>query len=248
MAIVVDFIRRLAPWVYGSCALVALWYLRVVILARRERHYAVFTLEREAALNRVYGAWMAAIGLILVMGIVYLLSTVVSDAMQPLVQDGNPTPTPTSAALIGVATITPTLPLPETTPTATATKRPRPTPRPQPTPEIQETPTPSVVRPHCPDPRAAITAPGINAQVSGMVPILGTAAHEKFQFYKLEYGAGANPTVWSYFDGGDRSVENGQLGTLNAGALPPGTYSIRIVVVDASGNFPQPCQTTVVIR
>jgi hypothetical protein len=248
MAIVVDFIRRLAPWVYGACALAALWYLRVVILARRERRYAVFTLEREAALNRVYGAWMGAIALVLVMGIVYLLSTVVSDAVQPLVQEGQPTPTPTGFALIGAPSITPTLPLPDTTPTSTPTKRPRPTARPQPTPAPQETPTPAVVRPRCPDPRSVITAPGINAQVSGMVPILGAATHENFQFYKLEYGAGTDPSVWSYFDGGDRPVAGGQLGTLNAGALAPGAYSIRIVVVDSSGNFPSPCQTTIVIR
>jgi len=51
-----------------------------------------------------------------------------------------------------------------------------------------------------------------------------------------------------YFDGGDRPVKGAQLGTLNAGALAPGTYSVRIVVVDASGNFPPPCQTTIVIR
>jgi len=248
MAIVVDFIRRLSPWVYGACALVALWYLRVVILARRERHYAVFRLEREAALNRVYGAWTAAISLILVMGGVYLLSTVVSDAVQPLVQDDRSTPTSTETVLIGAPTITPTLPVPDTTPTATATKRPKPTARPQPTPAPQETSTPTPARPRCADPRAVITSPGINAQVSGMVPIIGTATHEKFQFYKLEYGAGANPSVWSYFDGGDRPVTGGQLGTLNASALPPGTYSIRIVVVDVSGNFPAPCQTTVVIR
>mgnify|MGYP001152457994 CR=1 FL=1 len=34
MAIVIDFVRRLAPWIYGACALMALWYLRVVFLAR----------------------------------------------------------------------------------------------------------------------------------------------------------------------------------------------------------------------
>jgi len=248
MAIVIDFVRRLAPWVYGACALMALWYLRVVILARRERRYAVFKLERETALNRVYSAWLAAIVIIMVMGVTYVLSTTVSDAVQPLINEGQPTPTPTGAALIGAADITPTLPLPETTPTSTATRRPRPTARPQPTPLPQNTPTPGAVRPRCPDPRAVITSPGINAQVSGMVPIIGTAEHENFKFYKLESGVGADPGVWSYFDGGDRPVKGAQLGTLNAGALAPGTYSVRIVVVDASGNFPPPCQTTIVIR
>ena len=59
---------------------------------------------------------------------------------------------------------------------------------------------------------------------------------------------GATPNSWSYFDGGERPVQGGQLGTLNAGALAPGTYSVRIVVVDTSGNFPEPCQTTILIR
>ena len=81
-----------------------------------------------------------------------------------------------------------------------------------------------------------------------MVPILGTAVHGDFQFYKLEYGAGADPSSWSYFDGGEVPVQGGKLGTLNAAALPPGTYAVHIVVVDTSGNFPTPCQTVVTIR
>lgn len=248
MAIIVDFVRQYAPWVYGACALMALWYLRVVILARHERRQAVFTLEREAALNRVYGAWMGTLGLIAVMGIVYLLSTVVSEAIRPLVEESTSPGTPPIVVAAGSPTVTPTLPLPDITPTRTATTRPRPTPRPLPTAEPQITPTPAPQRPRCPDPRAVITAPGLNAQVSGMVPITGKAVHEAFSYYKLEFGAGVNPDVWSYFDGGEKPVENGVLGTLNAGALPPGVYSVRIVVVDVTGNFPPPCQTTVVVR
>lgn len=81
-----------------------------------------------------------------------------------------------------------------------------------------------------------------------MVAISGSATHENFSYYKLEYGSGAVPDVWSYFDGGDKPVQNGRLGTLNGGALPPGTYSVRVIVVDVSGNFPAPCQTTFEIR
>ena len=81
-----------------------------------------------------------------------------------------------------------------------------------------------------------------------MVPIVGTATHPQFQYYKLEYGAGPTPSVWSYFDGGDRTVQGGRLGTLNAGPLAPGTYAIQVVVVDKTGNFVEPCQTVVVIR
>ncbi len=256
MAIIVDFIREYAAWVYGVCALVALWHLRIALLARRERRYAVFTLEREAALNRVYSSWGVALLLIALMAAVYFLSTVVADAVRPLVEADRATATPTLlAAALGSPTATPTLPETEFTPEAdaTPTRRPPPTVRPTrtPIPPPAESPTaaaPAVQRPQCPTGNAVITAPGVGAQVSGLVPIIGTAVHENFQFYKLEYGAGTNPGVWSYFDGRDQPVQGGQLGVLNAGALPPGVYSVRVVVVDTSGNFPPPCQTTIEIR
>jgi hypothetical protein len=250
MAIVVDLIRQYAPWIYGACALIALWYLRVVILARRERRYSVFNLEKETALNKTFGAWGAAFGIVLAMGLVYFLSTYVSDVVRPLVEADLPTPTPSFASAAATAGPTPTLPVPEITPTAAPTQKPRPTARPQPTvaPEqaLQEPPTPAVARPRCPDARAVITAPGVGAQVSGAVAIVGVAQHENFGFYKLEYGAGADPAVWSYFGGGEQPVAGGQLGVLSP--LPPGTYSVRVVVVDSSGNFPPPCQTTITFR
>jgi hypothetical protein len=100
--------------------------------------------------------------------------------------------------------------------------------------------------PHARAPGAVITEPGVGQVATGPVAIFGTASVDNFQFYKLEYGAGENPAVWSYFGGGDSPVVNGRLGTLNV--LPPGTYSIRVVSVDQSGNFPPPCQTTITFR
>ena len=245
MTVVIGLIREYAPWVYGACALVALWYLRVALLARRERRQSVFALERESALNRTYGAWTVAIALGVLMGLVYLTSPVVSDAVKPLAEEIE-TPTP---IVVTPSRPSPTLPVPDVTPTDTPTPRPRPTLRPQPTLGPPPTVEPVVQAPHCGDPRAVITSPGINASVSGMVPIFGTATHDQFQYYKLEYGAGSNPSVWSYFDGGDRAVRGGRLGTLNAGALAPGTYAIRVVVVDRTGNFVDPpCQTVVVVH
>jgi hypothetical protein len=245
MTVVINLIREYAPWVYGACALVALWYLRAAILARQERRYAVFSLERETALNRTYSVWTIAIALAVLMGIVYLTSTIVSEAVKPLSEEII-TPTP---IVVTPSRPTPTLPLPEVTPTDVPTPRPRATLRPQPTVGPTVTSAPLVQSPRCGDPRSVLSSPGINAVVSGMVPIFGTASHERFQYYKLEYGAGANPGVWSYFDGGDQSVQGGRLGTLNAGALAPGTYALRVIVVDKTGNFVDPpCQTVIVIR
>jgi hypothetical protein len=253
MAVVIDLIREFSPWIYGACAIAALWYLRVVLVARRDRRYAVFALEREQALNRVFGAWGAAFGIIVVMGVVYALSTVVFRAVEPQLAADQPTATPAFAvAAAGTPTPTPTLPEPDLSPTPTETPRPaRPTRRPTntpgaATPTAPPPPAPQVQRPRCPTANAVISEPGIGQVASGAVAIFGTANVDNFQFYKLEYGAGENPAVWSYFGGGDAPVVNGRLGTLNV--LPPGTYSIRVVAVDQSGNFPAPCQTTITFR
>lgn len=253
MAVVIDIIREFSPWIYGACAIAALWYLRVVLVARRDRRYAVFALEREQALNRVFAAWGAALGIIFVMGVVYALSTFVFRAVEPQLAADRATPTPVFAvAAAGTPTASPTLPEPDVTATATATTKPaRPTRRPTATPgpataAPAATPQPQVQRPRCPTGSAVITEPGIGQVFSGPVAIFGTANVDNFQFYKLEYGSGDNPGVWSYFGGGDGPVVNGRLGTLNA--LPPGTYSIRVVAVDHSGNFPAPCQTTITFR
>jgi len=75
-----------------------------------------------------------------------------------------------------------------------------------------------------------------------MVPIVGTAVHEDFKFYKLEYGVGASPVNWSYFDGA-RARSGRPARDAERRSPAPGTYSIRVVVVDSTGNFPTPCET-----
>ena len=55
-------------------------------MERQPRFEAGEAEEREAALNRTYGAWSVAFALMGVMLVVYFLSTVVSRAVQPLIQ------------------------------------------------------------------------------------------------------------------------------------------------------------------
>jgi hypothetical protein len=83
------------------------------------------------------------------------------------------------------------------------------------------------------------------------VPIRGTANAENFQYYKIEVGPGANPrdNEWTVVGQLRKSpVNNGLLETFNSTAYPPGTYTLRLVVVDQTGNYPEPCQVTIAVQ
>ncbi len=161
-----------------------------------------------------------------------------------------PTPTPTFTPEPPTATPTFT---PVPLPTATFTPVPLPTPTPVPAvaPVVEEpvAEAPAVVPPSCPDPRAVITSPGVNQVVSGPVTITGTAIHDQFDYYKLEFAPGANAEGgFGYFDGAAGPVNNGVLGVFNSGAVPNGAYTIQLTVVDTTGNYPPPCRVTITVQ
>jgi hypothetical protein len=80
------------------------------------------------------------------------------------------------------------------------------------------------------------------------VELRGTARIANFQFYKLELGQGERPTAWTTIGELHRSpVSDGLLDVWDTGALPAGTYSLRLVVVDVAGNYPGPCTIQVVV-
>jgi hypothetical protein len=95
-----------------------------------------------------------------------------------------------------------------------------------------------------------ISSPSPGEQVSGVVPIVGTASFSTadVQYYKLEIGSGASPSSWTTFGTTHSSpVTNGNLETLYARDLPPGQYVIRLIVVTNDGNFPAPYSVPITI-
>jgi hypothetical protein len=185
-----------------------------------------------------------------------------------------PTPTPTEAEAAQPApepptpeppAPTPELPAATPEPPTPAPEPPAPTPEPPtpepPTPEpvvIEPTATPTEAPPPaapivaaaaCGDARSLITAPGNGQIVGGVVNVSGNATHESFQYYKLEYAQGAAAGGgFVYFDGGSNQVAGGLLGSLESRALPNGEYTIRLTVVDQTGNFPAPCDVSMAIQ
>lgn len=83
-----------------------------------------------------------------------------------------------------------------------------------------------------------VTSPTIGQEVRGLVPIIGSASVPDFQFYKVEFGVGANPGEWAVIGSlHDQPVINGQLEVWNTAALPDGVYTLRLQGVKKDGNW-----------
>lgn len=159
-----------------------------------------------------------------------------------------PTPVPTTApTTIPTATAIPPTESEEVPAEADPTEVPLPTATPTATVE----PEPVIVAPACTDPRSLIIAPGVGQVVSGVVNILGTATHENFMYYKLEYAPGTDvdPSDTFAFLGDARvQVTGSVLGSFDSTNFDNGSYTIKLTVVDNSGNFPPPCTVSIVIE
>jgi hypothetical protein len=237
-------------WIYSVLGLILLFYLRRAIVARRENARSIFKLEQEQARARYTRSVLVLIVILLIMATVFVASNPLLPAV-PQKETPEPTPTETAGPL-AKPTLTPTPPPATITPTATATRvRPtRPT-QPTATSDVIVTETP-VVRPAaCPNPNVRITSPGTNQVVNGNFPVRGTANIADFQYYKVEVGPGANPKdqEWTVVGNLHHSpVPSGVLERFNSDAYPSGTYTLRLVVVDQTGNYPDPCRVTIKIQ
>jgi hypothetical protein len=263
MGIVIQSVANYAPWIYAICGLVALYQLYRVWLVRAERKQAVFSLEREKAVRDTYNILAIALVLLISMGFTYFISNTLAEAVQPLVTEALAPapplpfmPTPTNTPL----SVTPT-PMRTPTPIGAASDS-EPTDG---TAEVEEvvpdvtvepveeaptaTPAPVVLPPSCPDQRSLLIRPGENEVLRGIVNIIGTANHESFQYYKIEAAAGAGASGgFVYVGGGSAPVSNGVLASIETSALNNGAWTLRLIVVDQTGNFPPPCQVTVTVQ
>jgi hypothetical protein len=244
---VLPFVTQYQWWLYGLLGLLLLFYLRRAIVARQQGRRSIFKLEQEQARGRYSRSVVVMLVLLVVAAIVFGLTNFVGPA---LIRPPEATPKPTTGPL-SEPTLTATPPPPTITPTATATK-PLPTRPASPTPAAPAvTPTPLVRPPSCASPDARLSSPGVNQVVRGSVPIRGTANIPGFQYYKVEVAPGANPGDDAWTVVGvlhDTPVDAGVLETFNSDAYPPGVYTLRLVVVNLTGNFPEPCRVTVTIQ
>ena len=238
MTTLVKLVSEYYVWLIGACILGILFYIGRAVMAHREKGRAIFTLEKEAAAStRLRSIGMAFV--LLILGAAIYFTAAYLEPNLDLPTESEPTPIvllqPTPTPTAGPPTITPT-------------PRPTRTPRPTQTPEVTLTPTPKpVVLPNCPNPLARLTSPTVNAVLKGAVEFRGSANIDNFDYYKFELRA-AGATDWSTLEMFKEPVTDGFLGTWNTSALPAGAYTFRLVVVDKTGNYPEPCEVNVTIE
>ncbi|MBK8046343.1 MAG: hypothetical protein IPK16_03950 [Anaerolineales bacterium] len=264
MGVLIQIVATYAPYIYLVCGLIALYQLYRLVQVRADRRQAVFTLERERAMRELYGIFTGAIGLLLVMGFTYFASRTLPQAAASEAQNATPEPTlPPEFSLQIVPTNTPLFATPSVTPTSTPTPEPA-TPTPDPaqatalaataaalpaTPTTAPAPAVAAAPANCPDPRSVITAPGNGETVSGVFSLFGTASHEQFDFYKVEFAPGADATGgFTYLADGRSQVFGGALASVDTRGLSNGPWTFQLTVVDVTSNYPDQCRVTVNVQ
>lgn len=247
MILVLRLVSSYANWIYLFCAIGVLLCLGATRSAIRDRNASLFTLEREAATSRARRVLGLMVVVLLVAGATAFvdLSLLPRMDLPPQTSIRTPLPLPTSTNIMPPATPTPTPAQPSPTPTRPL--RPTPTPTETPTPSPTKASPPPLA---CPNPGVNITWPEVNAQVGGVVEVRGTADIENFRYYKIEFVAGTAPSDsdWHWIGEGRNPVEGGVLLTWNTAGLSPGVYTLRLTVVDKTGNYPTPCQVQLYIE
>jgi len=82
-----------------------------------------------------------------------------------------------------------------------------------------------------------ILDPALGGHVKEVVPVRGNARSGEFNFYRLEFGEGLNPSAWSQI-GGDHynQVDNNVLEFWDVRGLQDGLYTLQLSVIEHSGN------------
>ena len=216
----ISFFRAFEAWIYLVIVIVGLYQIRRFILAWQELRDATFGLERESAQARLNQS-ASILVLLLTMAVAeFILVSFIA----PIIPEANVLPTPTLDLL---ATPTTTLPA-DAMPVEEGEE--------VIAPQLTEFALPS----GCIPGQIEIISPQNGEQVSGVVPIIGTADIPNFGFYKFEIKR-PDETVWLTIQAGNSVVKADKLGDWDTSRLVPGEYQLGLVVVDNQAQASPAC-------
>ncbi len=214
------FFRAFEMWIYLLLGLGGIYYVRKFVLAWQELRSASFGLERESAQARLNQAASILVLLLTMVVTEFILVSFIAPAMPGPI--GLPTPT-----LDLLATPSVTLPAEALTTGAPQTIE---------TPAAVQTVTGSGCQPG----QSEILIPENGEEISGVVPVVGSANIPNFGFYKFEIKR-PEETTWLTIQAGNAPVAGGKLGDWDTSRLSPGDYQLALIVVDNQAKPSTPC-------
>ncbi len=98
----------------------------------------------------------------------------------------------------------------------------------------------------CVDPNAVISSVKNDQIVSGRLLIAGSANRDNFSYFETQFSS--DQKNWTRLSRMIRPAVNESLFSWDTITVPNGDYWIRLLVIDKSGNYNQPCAVHVVVK
>ena len=230
METIVQFVARIAPFIYGLAAIGVFFAIRGIVQATQALRVAVFGLEREDARERRRRSVNAILSLSGLSFVVYIIASVLEPNLSGVASEPTPTPVvfvteePTATEIrLLYPTITPTILVGADLPTS----------------------DPSING--CEILGANISNPVAGQTVAGQVTVEGQANILNFSEYKFELRGESTGGAWVVVGNYPAPVSDGFLGTWDSTSLPSGSYTLRLVVLRPDGSFPTPCEVPLLV-
>ena len=213
MGAIYRFLDTYSPLVYIALAIAGLYAFRRMWRTWREWRDAVYSLEREFALNNLGKATSFGFLVLLLFFAEFYVSTFIVPSL------------PATDILV-----TPTLDLlatPFETASANGTV-------------VLETPQAQTGMSGCVPDEIMLTSPKPGEPISGTVVLNGTADVPNFGFYKFEFSP-VGTDLWTTISAGTEPVRDEKLGEWNTINRPNGDYFLQLVIIDNVGQTLEPC-------
>ena len=220
MEYVIKFLADFEVPIYLILGIVAVVYLRRIVISLEEKRTAIFGLEREAAQQKV----TSAASILILVGLLTVMEFVVATFLAGELSQQATFATPTIEVL--------------TTPTTTLLG-------PVPT---DATPTPTLypqaqiegIDSYCVNDVLEIGSPKHDGEVSGVVEIVGSVNTPSLGSYRYDFSTMGEPN-WQTIAAGSGMHIDENLGSWYTSNLDPGPYMLRLAALDNQGNETSTC-------
>jgi hypothetical protein len=222
MDAIIKFLADFEVPIYLILGVVAIVYLRRLMLALNERRTSVFGLEREAAQTKVASAATVMMLVALLAVGEFIVATFLAGelAQQPLYA------TPTISVLGTPTTTLPAGPVPtDATPTPTR----------YPQAQIEG------IESNCQAGILEISEPKHGDELSGVVELIGSVNTPNYGSYKYEYSTLGQEPNWQTIAAGSGVRIESSLGFWYTTNLVPGDYLLRLTALDNQGEQTAAC-------